>query len=202
MSCERWSDSLGERTRSRPRHAEGWEPLPASALRRGHRLWSACSLTPEGPSGSQTFNLLVAPSMLVRYRFAGYRILHIHWVFQFSFPWAPRAVLARRTVMQWWFWFYLWSADALGYRIVWTAHDLLPHDQVFFDDGQARQYLIERADAVVALSRATAADLVELGATDVRVIPSCPLPHRTRQSSDGRRREKRLAWWQMTSSCC
>ena len=127
----------------------------------------------EGPSGSQTFNLLVAPLLLVRYRFAGYRILHIHWVFQFSLPWAPRAVLARR-VMQWWFWFYLWAADALGYRIVWTAHDLLPHDQVFFDDGQARRYLIERADAVVALSSATAADLVELGATDVRVIPSGP----------------------------
>jgi glycosyltransferase involved in cell wall biosynthesis len=124
----------------------------------------------EGPSRSQTFNLLVAPLMLARYRLLGYRILHIHWVFQFSLPWARRAAMARR-VMQWWFWFCLWSADTLGYRIVWTAHDLLPHDQVFFDDCRARGYLIDRADAVIALSHASAADLVELGASDVRVIP-------------------------------
>lgn len=144
----------------------------------------------EGPSGSQSFNLLVAPLMLARYRLAGYRILHIHWVFQFSFPWAPRAAMARR-VMQWWFWFYLWSADTLGYRIVWTAHDLLPHDQVFFDDCQARQYLIDRADAVIALSHATASDLIELGATDVRVIPSGPFttPYPTTLGREAARNE-------------
>jgi glycosyltransferase involved in cell wall biosynthesis len=135
----------------------------------------------EGPSGSQTFNLLVAPLMLARYRLLGYRILHIHWVFQFLLPWASRAAMARR-LMQWWFWLYLWSARALGYRIVWTAHDLLPHDQVFFDDRRARQYLISRADAVIALSRASASKLAELGATEVPVIPFGPYaePYPTR----------------------
>ncbi len=127
----------------------------------------------EGPSRSHTLNLLVAPLTLVWHRLLGYRILHIHWVFQFSLPWAAPVALARR-VMQWWFWFYLWWADALGYRIVWTAHDLLPHEQVFFDDRRARQYLIERADAVIALSSATAEELVELGATGVQVIPHGP----------------------------
>ena len=124
----------------------------------------------QGPSKSQTLNLLLAPVMLVRYRVRGYRILHIHWIFQFSLPWARRAATARR-VMQWWFWFYLWWAKRLGFRIVWTAHDLLPHDQVFFDDSQARQYLIGRSDVVIALSSASAAQLAALGATDVQVIP-------------------------------
>jgi glycosyltransferase involved in cell wall biosynthesis len=73
--------------------------------------------------------------------------------------------------MQWWFWLYLWAAHALGYRIVWTAHDLLPPDQVFFDDQRARRHLIARADAVIALSRASARVLAELGAADVTVIP-------------------------------
>jgi glycosyltransferase involved in cell wall biosynthesis len=148
----------------------------------------------EGPSRSQTFNLLVAPLMLARYRFFGYRILHIHWVFQFSLPWASRAVIARR-VMQWWFWFYLWLAETLRYRIVWTAHDLLPHDQVFFDDRQARRYLIGRADAVIALSHASATNLVELGATDVRVIPygSYAEPYRTTIGRHAARHELGLA---------
>src|SRR5271166_336887 len=99
----------------------------------------------DGPSGSHTINLLLAPLMLAWYRLRGYQLLHIHWVFQFSLPWARRATTARRA-MQCWFWFYLWLAGALGYRVVWTAHDLMPHDQVFFDDGRARQYLIDRSD--------------------------------------------------------
>ena len=124
----------------------------------------------EGPSWSHTINLLVAPLMLAAYRLRGYRILHIHWVFQFSLPWAARVSMARR-VMQWWFWFYLWWAGLLGYRIVWTAHDLLPHEQVFSDDRRARGYLIRRAGTVIALSTASVTDLVELGARDVIVIP-------------------------------
>jgi glycosyltransferase involved in cell wall biosynthesis len=134
----------------------------------------------DGPSRSQTLNLLVAPLMLMRHRILGYRILHIHWTFQFSLPWAPRSLMARR-VMQLWFWLYLWWADTLGYRIVWTAHDLLPHDQVFSDDREARQYLIGRADAVIALSGASAEDLIALGATGVQVIPlgSYVEPYRT-----------------------
>jgi glycosyltransferase involved in cell wall biosynthesis len=144
----------------------------------------------EGPSRSQTLNLLVAPLMLARYRLFSYRVLHIHWVFQFSLPWAARVAMARR-VMQWWFWFYLWSADVLGYRIVWTAHDLLPHGQVFFDDRQARQYLIERADAVIALSHTTATDLIELGANDVQVIPHGPFtaPYPTTLGREAARNE-------------
>jgi glycosyltransferase involved in cell wall biosynthesis len=124
----------------------------------------------DGPSRSQTFNLLVAPLTLARHRLAGYRILHIHWVFQFSLPWARRQAVAR-LVMQWWFWLYLWSAQTLGYRIVWTAHDLLPHDRVFFDDRKARRYVIGRADAVIAPSEATASELARLGVADAEVIP-------------------------------
>jgi glycosyltransferase involved in cell wall biosynthesis len=123
-----------------------------------------------GPTRSQTLNLVLAPLMLVRCRLLGYRILHIHWVFHFSLPWARRSAPVR-LVMQWWFWFYLWSAKTLGYRIVWTAHDLLPHDQVFFDDKKARRFLIGRADAVIALSGATAKELTGLGVAGVRVIP-------------------------------
>ena len=73
--------------------------------------------------------------------------------------------------MQWWFGSYLGVARLLGYRIVWTAHDLLPHDQVFYDDHWARDMLISSATTIIALSRATAEEIRELGGQHVRIIP-------------------------------
>jgi len=73
--------------------------------------------------------------------------------------------------MQSWFGWYLRCARILGYKIVWTAHDLLPHEQVFENDGRARDTLIARANVVIALSEATAAELRALGARHVEVIP-------------------------------
>jgi glycosyltransferase involved in cell wall biosynthesis len=76
--------------------------------------------------------------------------------------------------MEWWFGLYLLTAEVLGYRIVWTAHDLLPHEQVFADDERARDLLISKARVVIALSEATATELRALGARRVRVIPIGP----------------------------
>jgi glycosyltransferase involved in cell wall biosynthesis len=66
---------------------------------------------------------------------------------------------------------YLRTARLLGYRIVWTAHNVLPHAPVFFDDVAARRTLIHWSSAVIALSQTSVAELEELGAEGVRVIP-------------------------------
>ena len=123
-----------------------------------------------GPTPSQTLNILLAPAVLVWHRTRGYRILHIHWVFQFSLPWAHQKRWAMQ-LMEWWFGLYLRTAQTLGYEIVWTAHDLLPHEQVFANDCRARDLLLSKAKVVIALSEATAAELRALGARHVSVIP-------------------------------
>ena len=123
-----------------------------------------------GPTRSQTLNVAAAPFVLLWRRVQHFRVLHIHWTFQFSLPWARRRKWAQM-LMQWWFGFYLWCAQSLGYRIVWTAHDLLPHDPIFRDDRRARDMLIARATTVLALSEATARELTGLGARNVRVTP-------------------------------
>ena len=51
--------------------------------------------------------------------------------------------------MEWWFRIYLCTALRLGYRIVWTAHDLLPFIQVFASDEWAREYLLSKCSAVM-----------------------------------------------------
>lgn len=127
----------------------------------------------KGPTPSQTLNILLAPAVLMWHRTRGYRILHIHWVFQFSLPWARRRQWARQ-LMEWWFGLYLRTAQSLGYEIVWTAHDLIPHEQVFANDCRARDLLLSKAKVVIALSEATATELRGLGARLVHVIPIGP----------------------------
>jgi len=124
----------------------------------------------EGPTSSQTLNILLMPALLVWRRVHGYRILHIHWVFQFSLPWAQGKRWSMK-LMEWWFGMYLRFARSLGFGIVWTAHDLMPHEPVFDDDARARDLLLSKASVVIALSESTARQLRELGARDVRVIP-------------------------------
>jgi len=147
------------------------------------------SVFPDGPSGSQSLNLLLSPLTLAWYRAKGYSLLHIHWLFKFSLPWARRSSLAGR-VMERWLALYLGTARALGYRIVWTAHDLVPHEPIFFDDDRARALLIRRCDLVIALSPSSARTVAGLGARQVRVVPlgSFALTHRPSLDRAGARR--------------
>lgn len=124
----------------------------------------------EGPTTSRTVNIILMPFVLTLRRLRGDQILHIHWMFQFYLPWAKHKSWARR-LMERWFAFYLLAARKLGFAIVWTAHDLVPHERVFEDDARARGILLSRADIVIALSETTATELRELCAHDVRVIP-------------------------------
>jgi glycosyltransferase involved in cell wall biosynthesis len=139
----------------------------------------------DGPTPSQSVNLALAPLMLAWWRGRGFRILHIHWVFQFSLPWARHAKWARR-LMEWWFALYIGVAGILGYEIIWTAHDLLPFDPVFADDVRARNRLLSKATIVIALSEATAKELRQLGARRVVVIAHGPFasPYRVSLTRD------------------
>ena len=123
----------------------------------------------DGPTRSRTVNLGLAPAMLGVYRRRGYRILHIHWVYGFVLPWGRNRYLARR-IMQMWFAMLLLLARLFGFQIVWTAHNVLPHERVFANDLSARRTLIRRCDAVIAHSRKAADEIERLGAANVHVI--------------------------------
>lgn len=122
------------------------------------------------PTFSQTLNLLLIPALLVLFRVRGFRILHVHWVYPFAPAWVRHIPLGR-SAMQAWFQVCLACATALGYRLVWTAHNLLPHEQVFADDEVARRALVRRCSAVIDHSAAADATLRSLGAGCVRFVP-------------------------------
>jgi glycosyltransferase involved in cell wall biosynthesis len=127
----------------------------------------------DGPTGSHTANLLLRPAHLLARRIGGYRVLHIHWVYDWLPMWAPRVPGGRRAA-QFWFALCLTVARSLGYRIVWTAHNLMPHERTFHDDDQARRRLASASDAVFTHSDAARGPLVGLGARRVYTIRDGP----------------------------
>ncbi len=124
---------------------------------------------------SYMINLLLQPLELLVRRLAGARLIHLHWVYDFYIPGSARwPVLGR--VAQTWFAVWLWTVRLLGYRLVWTAHNVLPYFPVFADDLRARRKLVASCDLVLVHSQSTLGQLAELGMVPRRaaVIPHGP----------------------------
>jgi glycosyltransferase involved in cell wall biosynthesis len=125
---------------------------------------------------SHTLNLLLLPLETAIRRAAGARLVHLHWVFEFSLPGSGRFPLLRLLAQAW---FVLWLSITrlLGVHVVWTAHNVLPHAPVFADDVAARRALVATSRLVLAHSPSALAGLAELGAVPSRsaVIRHGPL---------------------------
>ncbi len=120
-------------------------------------------------TASQTLNLLLLPLEIGVRRVAGARLIHLHWVFKFTLPGARRFPILRQ-VAQLWFLVWLKTCRMLGVHLVWTAHNVLPHEPVFADDVSARRALVAACDLVVAHSQATLTELAALGAVPRRSV--------------------------------
>jgi glycosyltransferase involved in cell wall biosynthesis len=121
---------------------------------------------------SRTANQLLLPLELMWMRVRGFQVLHIHWLFGFRFAGAERWPSVLR-VSRLWFDLVLTLANALGYRMVWTAHNVLPHTPIFDDDLAARRTLVRRCELVIVHTSSTRASLEAHGLTPRRsaVIP-------------------------------
>jgi glycosyltransferase involved in cell wall biosynthesis len=124
----------------------------------------------DDPTGSKTLNILVSPFQLLMARLRGARVIHLHWVFGFVPNWATRVPGARR-LFRVWFGVWLKTLQSLGLRLVYTAHNIVPHEQVFEDDERGRKMLTHTADAVIAHNQ-HAADVLgsRFSAAGVHVI--------------------------------
>jgi glycosyltransferase involved in cell wall biosynthesis len=139
--------------------------------RRGAQITYLGELTP-----SRTLNLLLLPLEVGARRIAGARLIHLHWVFVFTLPGARRFPVLRRAA-QVWFAVWLRMCRVVGTHLVWTAHNVLPHEPVFADDVAARRALVEACDLVIAHSQSALDELAALGTVVRRsaVIPHGPI---------------------------
>ncbi len=119
------------------------------------------------------------------------RWLHIHWpqsLYRFSrgprvlrgaISWLKLGVFSARLAL----------ARALGYRLVWTIHQVLPHEGASRLDVAAAHLLARRADVLVANDEETATRAAEIvGARQVAVVSARVLrrrlPARGREGGD------------------
>jgi glycosyltransferase involved in cell wall biosynthesis len=157
-----------ERIAAFPKDPNPYQERLYRALReRGDVVRYVGELTP-----SHSLNLLLLPFELVVLRLAGFRVFHLHWTFGFRFtaPIGPR--VSRR-----WFSLMLRVIGALGYRLAWTAHNVLPHEPVFDDDRAARRALVAHCALVIAHDPVAIEGLQGIGAVPSRsvIIPHGPL---------------------------
>ena len=155
-----------------PKDPTPYQELLYRALRRrGAAVRYAGILT-----GSRSANLLALPLELAAMRLRGYRIFHLHWTFGFNFP-VPVARAQAKRISRIWFTLVLHFARMLGFGVVWTAHNVLPHDPVFDDDVKARRTLVGCSDLVIAHSADAIDGLAALGArpSSTAIIPHGPI---------------------------
>jgi glycosyltransferase involved in cell wall biosynthesis len=125
--------------------------------RAGHSIRYAGQLTP-----SHTLNLLLLPVELTAYRAAGWRILHVHWVYEFALAGSDRFPFLRR-VGQAWFSVVLAVTRLIRMRVVWTAHNVVPHERVFHDEVAARRLLVRASELVLVHAPAAVSELERIG---------------------------------------
>lgn len=122
---------------------------------------------------SHTANIALLPLEVVVLRLRGWRIVHLHWVFPFLLTGGTRYNWLR-WLSQMWFYVFLAVTTAAGARLVWTAHNVLPHERVFHSDIAARRRLGQASSVVFA----HAADVLnELRALNIRVARGVVIPH-------------------------
>lgn len=101
-------------------------------------------------SSIYTLHILLSPIVLVYERVKGFRIIHLHWVHVFHPRWAKDPIF-RKFFFAWLkLWFF--TARCLGFKVLWTAHNFLPHERTFPDDLKARKWLIEHVDEIIAVN--------------------------------------------------
>lgn len=113
-----------------------------------------------------TINTIIIITQIIWYRFCGYSVFHLHWVYSFAPGIKVRQLKFFNVYAYWCYIATLMSIKILGYKLVWTAHNVLPHESVFVNNNlelKARKYLIALADLVITHSESTIKELTKFG---------------------------------------
>ena len=173
-----------------PRESNPYQPLLYAALTDATTRYRIVDI----PAPRGTMRVLLHPfaaaSTLIAHALTDRRrILHIHWMYAFRLPGNPkvaeRAAFASSMT-------FLFLAKLLRYRIVWTVHNVLPHQTITSNDLAVRRRLARIADAVIVHSTSTLPALAAAGipVTDATVIPH---PSYVGRYSEGETRESSRA---------
>lgn len=145
--------------------------LPAASAGHPYLTSLAAALREAGVAVETDLPFRVGALLAARRRVA---VLHFHWPAYYYL--SARTPVARAAAVGWYATKVL-LARALGYRIVWTVHNLLPHEGPRRAALLDRRVLVRAAHAVICHCRAAEAELGRTLGRDrgVWVIPHGPL---------------------------
>jgi glycosyltransferase involved in cell wall biosynthesis len=98
------------------------------------------------------YSSFVNLAKLLYYRGRGFRVIHVHWLYIFPFGFVMKG--------------FYYLCRALGVRVVWEMHNILPHNSREKDRRHSR-WFYERSDAIIFHSESDVARAKEQLLTDV-----------------------------------
>ena len=132
-----------------------------------------------GPSA--TLNILFMPIFSLILKVRGVRIIHIHWLYSFNLHWSKGKV--SRLLIQNWFKLWVISLKICNIRIVYTVHNLTPHEIIFHNDKTTFQFLERYASVLILLNeRSFKSFSQDYSEKATALIPEGPLNPRTAYS--------------------
>lgn len=115
--------------------------------------------------------LIKIPFELINKRVHGYKIFHLHWLNKFY------THTFNSTYTRFFFFlyiiFFILEIKLLRYKLVWTVHNVLPHEKQTINDGIILRLLCKFADAKIIHSKYTISELRQLHANteNTTIIP-------------------------------
>ncbi len=139
-------------------------------------------------SPSATLGLLLLPLRAPFLRLRGVRVIHIHWVYDFSLHWAQSN--GARKLVQLWFFTWIRALKLCNIKIVYTKHNELPHQRTFANDQLSMSFLQDHSSALVVLNELSLTKIAKSNSEQkIELIPEGPLLIPTTYSRDQMRGE-------------
>ncbi|RJQ35841.1 glycosyltransferase [Candidatus Microgenomates bacterium] len=122
------------------------------------------------PTKSYALGLILLFPQLLIYRLKGFDIFHLHWVYNFK---SPINNILFKTIVTIYFLLFLSIIKLLRYKLIWTVHNVLPHDKQFVNDVLARRFLSKLCDAKIVHSESTIDEMkkIKMDTKNVYIIP-------------------------------
>lgn len=129
----------------------------------------------DNPTRSNTLGLILLFPQLLYYRIKKSRIFHLHWFYTFYTPFRNRIFnnLVARAFYTLLFLIFLYSIKILGYKLVWTVHNVVPLEKQFLNTVRIMRILSKLCDSKIVHSETTLSNMKRLGmdVEDSHIIP-------------------------------
>lgn len=114
-------------------------------------------------------SIILFPFIMLVKRLQGFRIVHLHWL---NFQTNILKIFGGELSLILTLWSLTWL-NLLGYRIVWTVHNVLPHEQITSNDKLVSRYLARMADAKIVHSQYTIGQIerLNMNTEHITIIP-------------------------------